>query len=247
MRTIRLYGSLGQEFGRGPFCFHVKTPAEAIRALVSQLPALRQRLLDYKGGPGFHVRVGKQYRGEDDVTDPCAESEVIRIVPATVGSGAAARIIAGAVLVVVGIIAYIYGGVLGQPLIQAGIALMIGGVAELLAPKPNVNGGDASDRPRSYTFGNSLNTTGQGVAVPVGYGMALVPSHVASSQIFSEEMPLDPNSPYVAPSDILGTDTATVSHVEGADATDYGNWTGREYGGGDGGEGGGGDGDGGGE
>ncbi|MFT4172830.1 MAG: hypothetical protein QM639_09750 [Rhodocyclaceae bacterium] len=235
MRTIRLRGYLGQEFGRAPFSFDVRTPAEAIRALLTQIPELKARILNHKG-PGFHVRVGREYRDKDDVADPCGEREIINIIPATAGSGAAARTIVGAVLVVVGAIIYVYGGALGAPVMQAGLALMMGGIAELLAPKPKVSGGDA-DRPRSYTFGNTLNTVGQGAAVPVGYGRRLVPSHVISAQVFSDETVLDPDSPYVAPPDVLGTNTGTIDHQGGGYANDYGRWEGGgtgDQGGGDG-------------
>ena len=60
MRTIRLYGALGEQFGR-VWRLDVKSPAEAVRALCSQLPGFRQ-YLQKNSAPGYRVMGDKQDR-----------------------------------------------------------------------------------------------------------------------------------------------------------------------------------------
>ena len=55
MVTIRLLGEAGRRFGRR-FQLAVKTPAEAVRALCVQIPALRQYIVE-SGENGIMWRV----------------------------------------------------------------------------------------------------------------------------------------------------------------------------------------------
>jgi predicted phage tail protein len=232
MRTVRLYGDLATQFGR-EFKLDVVTPAQAVRALCAMIPAFKRRLMNDErlGGRGFHVRVGKEYRGENDITNPCAGVEIIRILPATAGSSAALRIIVGVVLVAASVFLYAADGGI---LMSMGVALILGGVAQLLAPKPPTDPGGAN-RPKSYLFGNGVNTIGQGPVIAVGYGRWLWAPHVISGQVFSDEVPLslepDPSLP-TAPTDAESPDYDesgdTISYeapgVDDQTAADVGGW-----------------------
>jgi len=185
MRTVRLYGVLAEKFGR-EFRLDVKNPAEAVRALCSQIKGLRQHFEKFSE-PGYIVRVGKESRGVEELTHPCSSKEVIRIIPATAGATATVRIIIGVIL----IIGSFFGG--GPYMFMAGMTLVMGGVAELLAPSPpKMKPNRAANATPSYMFDGPVNTIGSGYAMSVGYGEMLIGSHVVSAEFYSVEEALNP-------------------------------------------------------
>lgn len=211
MITVRLYGHL-KDFGR-EFILDVKTPAAAIGALCKMIPGFRSRLQS-RSEPGYHIRVGQEFRDKDGIRMPCGRREIVKIIPATAGSGAEIRIVIGIVMIVVGLYS-------SPQLVGMGAAMLVGGVAELLAPKPKKQDANSdSTVAQSYSFSGPMNTSGQGVPVFVGFGRLLVGSHLASGQIYTEEMPLTGIGD-VAPGDLANQDDG-VSHVIG---TAPGNWS----------------------
>ena len=63
-----------------------------------------------------------------------------------------------------------------------GIALVLGGIAQALSPQPQLNSTlDESVQLESFTFSNVLNTSKQGMPVPIAYGRLFVGSAVLSS------------------------------------------------------------------
>lgn len=193
LTTVKLYGRFGVTFGRS-FRLAVSTPAEALRALAAQLPGFEQYLTEAKDkGMGFAVFIGKDNLKEDQLDWP-AYGQEIRFAPVLLGSkkGGVFNIILGVVLVVVGVIVtgMTFGGAapLGGAMISAGIGLIVGGVAQMLAPNPKGNG--AGDRPEnrpSYSFNGPINTQAQGNPVPVAYGEVICGSAVISAGITSED------------------------------------------------------------
>jgi predicted phage tail protein len=65
-----------------------------------------------------------------------------------------------------------------------GASLIIGGVAQLISPTPSMGSltsGREAARLESFTFSEIVNTSKQGMAVPICYGRAFVGSAVISS------------------------------------------------------------------
>jgi predicted phage tail protein len=65
-----------------------------------------------------------------------------------------------------------------------GIALILGGVAQLISPMPSMGSftsGKEAARLESFSFSGIVNTSKQGMAVPICYGRAFVGSAVISS------------------------------------------------------------------
>lgn len=220
MLTIRLYGDL-KKFGR-EFTLQARSPLAAVHALCTMIPALKRRL-SQPAKYGYHVRVGREFKGSDDVADPCSSREIIRLIPATAGSSATVRIVVGVVLMAVG--AYMTmvsdgaGSPMGSALMGMGMSLIMGGIAELLAPAPKKAEGLDKNVGQSYTFSGPINTVGQGPPVSVGFGTLLTGSHVASVQVYTEDMPMTGLGD-VAPGDLANTDDG-ISHNIG---TVKGNW-----------------------
>ncbi|SMR69234.1 MULTISPECIES: tail assembly protein [Stenotrophomonas] len=168
LRTVRLYGQLGSRFGRS-FRLAVNSPAEAVRALCAILPGFHQYLARAKeNGMAFAVFVGKQNLTKDQLQDPPG-SEDIRIAPVLLGSkrGGVLQTIIGVVLIV---ISYVF-PVTAPYLLQPGIAMVIGGVVQMLGPQPKGLGSqDSPDNRPNYSMNGTVNTQAQGNPVPVAYG-----------------------------------------------------------------------------
>lgn len=198
VRTVRLYGTLGTKFGRVHH-FAIDSAGEAIAALDSQLPGFGEYLLKSKDmGLGYAVFYGKRNLAEDQLRDFCGHED-IRIAPIVLGhkNGGWLQIVLGAVLFVVGAFIELgsYGALsaIGVPMMQMGIAMMIGGVIQLLTPQPK--GVGSQDRPEntpSATFNGPINTQAQGQPVPVVYGRCKVGSKVLSAGITAVDQAIIP-------------------------------------------------------
>lgn len=111
--------------------------------------------------------------------------EEIHIVPSFEGAGRTGQIIAGVVLVVVGAVLTIYGfGAVGVPLMVSGAGMLIGA---LLTP-PIVDDIDEQERNQrpSFMFNGAVNTSSQGVAVPLVFGKFRSGSVIISAGIDTE-------------------------------------------------------------
>ena len=185
MITVNFYGDLNQ-FGRR-FSLHAATPAEAMRALLLQIHGLREHL--EKGM--YQVRFKKQDMSEASLQDDMSQvgGGVLHIVPRVTGAGKWGRVIAGAVLIVVGVIAWGYGAI-GQPMVKMGIAMMVGGVAQLLTKTPKMDNFQSSGEKasRNSSFSNVENTVAQGSLVPQIYGTCYVGSRVISQGLESRRV-----------------------------------------------------------
>lgn len=189
LKTIRLYGKLGTKFGR-VHRMAVSNPAEAVQALCSQFAGFEKYLTEAKDhGFGFAVFAGKRNLSEDQLTAPTGGDD-IRIAPFTFGAKkqGVLQIIIGVILIVVGaIMSYVVPGS-GVGIIQMGIAMVVGGVVQMLMPAPKApDSRDSAAANASYTFNGPVNTQAQGNPVPVLYGRLTVGSAVISAGIITEQ------------------------------------------------------------
>ncbi len=182
MARICLYGDL-QRFGRR-IDLRVKTGAEAIRALSLLLPGFRQHLSQ----GWYQLRIAGKDTGEGELSarlhEPLPDGAVIHLLPRTAGAknGGVFQIVAGAVLAVVGY-ALSWTGV-GAVIGNLGVAMMLGGVAQMLAPKPKTPRTQTTDNGKQNTYFSSLdNMIAQGNVLPVLYGEMRVGSRVVSQEI----------------------------------------------------------------
>jgi len=199
MVTIRLLGEAGRRFGR-QFKLAVKTPAEAVRALCVQIPALRQYLLDSEEN-GIRWRAITDHAeglDEEGLLWPLSKRFVLAPIPAGRGS-TVGKIVTGIALVAVSILfapagAFAGGlftlGAQAVPIVAGiGLSLAFSGVADLLTPTPKMpnvatglgatgatGGRSREEQQKSFTFDKSNANTQQGEVVPVLYGERIVGS-----------------------------------------------------------------------
>jgi len=208
MKVVKVYGALRKKLGQCRFEFEVDTPAQAIKALCVNFPGLDKWLIDSEQtGMGFRVAVGKERITPEDASLallPWSERDVFSIAPVLAGAGqGVGQIFAGIGLVALAILAGpAAGGFLGLgaglggagaglisgtaavALGGVGAALIFGGVAQMLSPQPQISSlqrGKEAARLESFSFSGIVNTSKQGLPVPLVYGRAFVGSAVLSS------------------------------------------------------------------
>ena len=204
MKVVKVYGALRKKLGQCRFEFHADTPAQALKALCVNFPGLDKWLIDSEAsGVGFRVTRGREaitQTSPEGLVLPWSDREVFSITPVITGAGNAGRIFAGIGLVALAILAGPAGAGflgLGAGLISGataatvsvvlggiGASLILGGVAGLISPQPtmgNLTSGRESARLESFTFSGIVNTSKQGMPVPIAYGRLFVGSAVISS------------------------------------------------------------------
>lgn len=189
MKTIQLHGILAKKFGRY-FRLDVKTAKEATHALACQIPAFKAFMLDSERlGYRFAVFLGKKRTQKNNISedeiDNITDASLIHIVPKVIGAGGKAmgwlQVIAGVAMVGVGI----FTGNVG--LIGAGAGLLLGGVASLMMPTPQMDNQDEDGNRANNGFGGAVTTVAQGNPVPILYGEREVGGFIASAAIYAED------------------------------------------------------------
>ncbi len=197
MKVVKVYGVLRKRLGQCRFEFEVDTPAQAIKALCVNFPGLERWLIDSEQtGMGFRVTVGKERITPEDTSVavlPWSERDVFSIAPVLAGAGQGV----GQIFLGIGLVALAFAGGAGlfgaafaknlglfAALKTVGATLALGGVANLLSPQPTISmleRGKEAARLESFSFSGIVNTSQQGMPVPIVYGRAFVGSAVLSS------------------------------------------------------------------
>ena len=197
LKTIRLYGVLGTQFGR-EHQLAIDSPREAIKALSVLYDGFEQFLANaHLRGLEFAVFKGQRNITEDELH--LDTSEEIRIAPVIKGSkrGGFFQTILGVALI--GAAAFLSGGLSvaftaagtwGGALALSGAAMAIGGLVQMLSPQPQgLSMRQDTDNKPSYAFGGAVNTTAQGNPVPLLYGLDRreVGGAIISAGIYTED------------------------------------------------------------
>lgn len=188
LRTIHFTGKLAQ-FSKKPVQIEAETTLMLMQGLFNMFgPRFKQMVRDGE----WHLTRGKKLKdvksyddtiGQDEIKFGLGSTTEIWMCPAVKAKSAVARIVVGVVLIVVGV-------VFQMPMLtQLGIGLALGGVAELLAPKPSVGVQEQAGNNASFLFNGTVNVTEQGGPVPVIYGrVQRASSLVLSAGISTENM-----------------------------------------------------------
>jgi predicted phage tail protein len=232
-QTVRLLDSLGERYGAEHTYYNLRTPAEAIKMLCINRPEFAQELVEaHNHGVYYRVMQFGSDMSYDDLRSPLGAKDLY-IAPVIGGSGggstskiligvglvAASFLLPGAGLfgttglfgagsaVVAGTAGATATGValtsLGTALSAVGASMILGGVADIISPQPQVpktnrmtgrgesssgvgpqNVTRAMNGTQSYAYnGAGANTVGIGATVPIAFGKVLVSSHLLSIQV----------------------------------------------------------------
>lgn len=181
LKTIKLYGVLGNKFGK-EFKLAVESTREAIRALSVQVPGFEQFMLTaHEQGLTFAVFQDDENISEEQI-DFETGAKVIKIVPKVIGAGGdggVINLILGAVMVVVG-------AWTGQAwLVGMGVGMVAGGVAQMLAPKVDAQDQNQDGNKSNFGFGGAVTTIAQGNPVPILYGQREVGGFIVNAGQFA--------------------------------------------------------------
>ncbi|HDL6452227.1 TPA: tail assembly protein [Escherichia coli] len=183
-----LHGDL-QRFGRR-LSLYVNTAAEAIRALSLQVPGFRRQMNE----GWYQIRIAGRDAGENELSarlnEPLANGAVLHIVPRLAGakSGGVFQTVLGAALVAAAIWMPGISIAASNIMFSVGAAMTLGGVAQMLAPKPETPEYNSADNGKQNTYFSSLdNMIAQGNPMPVPYGEMLVGSRRISQDISTRD------------------------------------------------------------
>lgn len=196
LRTVRLYGRLGTEFGR-VHRLVVNSTAEAVRALCVVLPGFEAALASSsQNGVAYACFVGRRNIPEGELGHPVGNDD-IRIAPVPSGAkrGGLFQTVLGAALIglavwnPMGWAALGAKGAIGTTtMFSMGVSLAMGGVVQMLTPQQkSLSTKDRPENGASYNFNGPVNTSAQGNPVAVLYGRMIVGSATISAGIFSED------------------------------------------------------------
>ena len=214
LKTIKLYGILGQKFGR-EFKLDVANTREAMRALSVQIAGFEHFMLHaHEQGLRFAVflksKNSSNKRGKkrpaiydhetkrlitgdnigEEQLDMNTEAEVIHIVPRVMGAGGnngILQLVLGAILIAASFIPGI-GQAAQVALIGAGAGMAMGGVASMLMPKIDNTQDQNQDGNRANKgFGGAVTTVAQGNPVPILYGQREVGGFIVSAGQYPED------------------------------------------------------------
>jgi predicted phage tail protein len=199
-KEIRLYGPLAKFVGQRKFLAEISSAGEAIRMLLANFPGLERHMADQY----YKVIVDSHESDLDEIHYPA--SQTIKIVPVLGGAGGGTgKILAGVALVAFALIAgpaaggflglgasafgtaatattaatgFVLGAGAAAVIGSVGVALVLGGVSQLLSPTPQMGKlvrllnhggrnttteGTEMDPQESYSFSGIQNTSRQGL------------------------------------------------------------------------------------
>ncbi|EJJ4072684.1 tail assembly protein [Salmonella enterica] len=194
MARVCLYGDL-QRFGRRTD-LSIKTAAEGVYALAMQIPGFRQRMSE----GWYQVRIAGEDVSADNLTarlhEPLPPGAVIHIVPRMEGAKSGwTGILAGAALIAASFIpelnVAVWAGAAAtwsSLAFSLGVSMMLGGVAQMLAPQPKAPSMHSADNGKQNTYFSSLdNMVAQGNPLPVPYGEVMTGSRRISQELSTRD------------------------------------------------------------
>ena len=209
LKSIKLYGELAEKYGKD-WSLDISSAGEAFQALAANNQGFRQFVSSSEQrGVGYKVVVGKDYIEDySELANPSGKQE-IKIIPVVLGAKNRGL---GMILLGVAIMTgfYFVGqgagaelllaessvlntvqfgatqmGTLGSLGMKFAGAMILGGIASMLAPTPQTP--ELKDQPTNYGFDGAENTARQGFSIPVCYGQLMVGGAVISSGIQPED------------------------------------------------------------
>ncbi|WP_081427361.1 tail assembly protein [Pseudomonas frederiksbergensis] len=184
MTTILLSGPLIKLFGRVHYReLGSNSVGEAFRALKCTLDGFEAAIKSLEQR-GMQFAIFRNRRNVSEKDFSLGGAQEIRIVPVIAGSKRA-----GLLQTIIGAVLIAAGTYFGQGwAVQMGVALVAGGVIQMLSPQASGLKQSASpDNMPSYAFGSAKNTTASGNPVPICIGERRWGGAIISASIYAED------------------------------------------------------------
>ncbi|MBF8792073.1 tail assembly protein [Pseudomonas monteilii] len=180
---IRLGGFLGKKYGKHHhFLLDRGDAKEAAKALNANYPGFARDLADAEDR-GLRFAVFKNGKNIGDGELDLGGARELWFVPVVHGSKRA-----GLLQTIVGIALIIAGPLTGGATYGPGIALVAGGVIQMLSPQAaGLSQSGAPENLPSYAFGSAKNTTASGLPVPICIGHRRWGGAIISASIVAQD------------------------------------------------------------
>ncbi|MBA6111880.1 tail assembly protein [Pseudomonas asiatica] len=180
---IRLGGFLGKKYGKHHhFLLEHGNAKEAAKALDANYPGFARDLAGAEGR-GLRFAVFKNGKNIGDGELDLGGARELWFVPVVHGSKRA-----GLLQTIVGITLIIAGPFTGGATYGPGIALVAGGVIQMLSPQAaGLSQSGAPENLPSYAFGSAKNTTASGLPVPICIGHRRWGGAIISASIVAQD------------------------------------------------------------
>tara|TARA_R100001510_G_scaffold40596_1_gene36954 strand:- start:1404 stop:2024 length:621 start_codon:yes stop_codon:yes gene_type:complete len=203
LKKIKFYGPLKDFLGYEELEAHVNSVGQTMRFLITNFPELEKHMADNT----YKVLINQDQIDETQINDPIGQSTV-HIVPVVTGAGGnMGRILTGAALIGASFLfpgagmfgtfglggaAAVKGGILtgiGTLTSAIGASMVLGGVSDMLFPKPKMPEFSSPNDPRiSFGFSGTQNTSRAGTPVPLVYGEIFTGSVVISAGVDTHQV-----------------------------------------------------------
>jgi len=208
MITVYLHGEARRRFG-AVFELDIRSPAEAVRALMAQFPAFAE----FARSANWKVFRHRRSAGVEEMTLSMGKVRELHFAPIPRGAKnnkgmMIGKIVVGVALIAaaiifapaaagLGAVAFTVAGaeVTFASIAMVGVGMVLAGVSGLLTPTPDIATGGYSTREtpeqrQSFLFNGPVNVTEQGQPLPIVCGLRVrTGSVVVSAGIFSERIP----------------------------------------------------------
>ena len=203
LKKIKFYGPLKDFLGYEELEAHVNSVGQTMRFLITNFPELEKHMANQS----YKVLINEDQIDETQIMDPIGQATV-HIVPVVTGAGGNfGRILTGAALIGASFLfpgagmfgtyglggaAAVKGGILtgiGTLTSAVGAAMVLGGVSDMLFPKPKMPDFSSPNDPRiSFGFSGTQNTSRAGTPVPLVYGEIFTGSVVISAGVDTHQI-----------------------------------------------------------
>ena len=210
---VLLLDDLGKKYGETHVYYNLKSPAEALKLLCINYPEFAKDVFELQE-QGIFYKV-QQVDIDLELSDlilPLGSHDLV-ITPVISGSGDVGKFVLGGLMIGVGVLSggatfagFGFKGVgfLGgatAAIGNLGIAMVIGGIGELLSPQPTLSSGmdsegaftnftsgpasltKGADGVQTYAYTGATNSSGLGKTIPVIYGQVLAGSILIGAKI----------------------------------------------------------------
>jgi predicted phage tail protein len=200
---INLHGTLGTSFSEEVISVYATSVKDVFTALCSRFGQSFKSTIQENSWQILQGNPDKENFLSEELLDFPVEDRELHIFPAISGAGGKGigQIILGVVLIIIavvlvltgvgapagaGIISGLTAGGLATSVALAGVLAIAGGVMAMMTKSPTANygsGSNSASQNPSFIYSGAVNTTAQGVPVPLVYGIHPTGSVIISAGI----------------------------------------------------------------
>lgn len=188
---VTLFGGISEKYGKS-FSFVADRPFDVIKALCCNFPDFAN---DFREG-AYQIMTGEIALDIDECALSFGEKSTMSIIPVPEGKkGGMGKVVVGGALIAASIFfppmagGAAWAAALGHAGMALGVSMALSGVSQMLSKVPSSSYENKSDDTKTSTlYDGPVNSSGQGLGLPLPYGEILAGSIVASASITTDRI-----------------------------------------------------------